>query len=55
MRLHIHWYRYIKTGVAFTYTMKELEAMPSDMMAVMAFAGPVRELWRCRCGKKELR
>lgn len=54
-RAHIHWFRYVKTGIDFTYTTEQIMTAPLALQPLMAFAGPVRHLYRCRCGATELR
>lgn len=49
-RFHVHWFRFVRTGVDFTHTLDEVAAMPLEVQAHFVFAGPVVHLYRCRCG-----
>ena len=55
MRLpHLHMFSYVKTGVDFIYSDAEIERQQEAFMAggpwIDPFAGPIVDLYRCRCG-----
>lgn len=52
-RVHIHRYHCVKTGVDFTYSDEALAAMPDGQRAVNAFAGPIVDVYECRCGARK--
>ena len=52
---HIHHFRYVKTGIDFTYSDEEVHAMPLEIQPVAAFAGPMVDVYQCRCGERQLR